>query len=123
VPVWATSNRSGETQYLDKPATETVLRAIAGRAAGTVAVVEFLFDDAECDELGSAFRSRAMAVAEQSGEPMISFYCRAEVEPLLARCGFRAIELLGARALATRYLGHQVRLRLPGAAIFAVVRA
>jgi O-methyltransferase involved in polyketide biosynthesis len=112
------------TQYLDKRATERVLREIARRGAGTTAVVEFLLDEAECDELGGAFRRQARAVAEGSGEPMISFYRREEVEHLLARCGFRAIELLDSTALGHRYLERSsCGLRLPGAALFAVARA
>jgi methyltransferase (TIGR00027 family) len=122
LPARATWNWLGVTQYLSKQASESVLCAIAGQGAGTAAVVEFLLDEAECDELGALFRSQARTVAEQAGEPMISFYRRAEVEDLLAKCGFRSIELLDAKTLGDRYLRRSVSLHLPGAAIFALAR-
>ena len=122
LPAYATWNWLGVTQYLDKRATETVLCAIAAQGSGTTVVVEFLLAEAECDELGVAFRSQARAVAARSGEPMVSFYRRTEVEQLLARCGFRAIDLLDAEALGDLYIGRHGSLRLPGAAIFAVAR-
>jgi methyltransferase (TIGR00027 family) len=120
VPPYATWNWFGVTQYLDRPATEAVLRVIASQAVGTTAVVEFLLTDGGCDELGIAFRAQAIASTEHSGEPMISFYERTDIEPLLRRCGFASIDLLDARSLRDRYLARGSKLRIPGAAIFAV---
>jgi methyltransferase (TIGR00027 family) len=120
LPSRATWNWLGVTQYLDKPATESVLRAIAGQDSGTTAVVEFLLTEAQCDELGAAFRAQGIAGAGLFGEPMVSFYEPIEIERLLRRCGFGAIDLLEADSLNDRYLPpHGSGLRLPRAAIFA----
>ena len=69
LPPGATWNWLGVTQYLDKRAIETVLSAIAAKGSGSTVVVEFLLAEAECDELGKAFRAQARAVAASSGEP------------------------------------------------------
>jgi methyltransferase (TIGR00027 family) len=104
LPSRATWNWLGVTQYLDKPVTESVLRAIAGQDSGTTAVVEFLLTEAECDELGAAFRAHGIAVAGQSSEPMVSFYEPIVIERLLRRCGFGTIDLLETDTLHDRYL-------------------
>ena len=123
LPSRATWNWLGVTQYLDKPAIESVLRVIAGQDSGTTAVVEFLLTEAWCDELGAAFRAQGIAGAGQSGEPMVSFFEPIEIEQLLRRCGFGTIGLLETDTLYNRYLPpHGNGLRLPGAAIFATAR-
>ena len=123
LPSRATWNWLGVTQYLDKPTTESVLRVIAGQGSGTTAVVEFLLTEAECDELGAAFRAQGIAAAGQSREPMVSFYEPTEIERLLRRCGFGTIDLLATDTLRDRYLPpHSSGLRIPGAAIFATAR-
>jgi methyltransferase (TIGR00027 family) len=119
LPARATWSWLGVTQYLDKPAVESVLGAIAGQGSGTTAVIEFLLNEAECDDLGAAFRAQGIASAAASGEPMVSFYEPIEIERLLRRSGFGTIDLLEADALHDRYLAPH-GLRLPGAAIFAI---
>lgn len=115
LPSTATWNWLGVTQYLEKAATESTLRAIASKSSATTLVVEFLLNEATCDEFGSAFRARSMQTAEEAGEPMVSFYDRSEVEALLLGSGFREVELLDADALSARYLPPTSQLRFPEA--------
>jgi methyltransferase (TIGR00027 family) len=120
IPPSATWNWLGVTQYLEKSATESVLAEIAAHGPGTTAVVEFLLDETECDDLGVAFLAHAIAGTQASGEPMVSFYRKAEVEPLIRGCGFGSVELLDAPALNQRYVADDSGLCVPGAAIFAI---
>jgi methyltransferase (TIGR00027 family) len=122
LPRRATWNWLGVTQYLERDATEATLEVIGSCGEGTTLVVEFLLTAPHCDALGVAFRDRSILVAEQAGEPMISFYEPADIEHMLRRAGFRTIELLDAHALSDRYLAEGSALQLPGAAIFAIAR-
>jgi methyltransferase (TIGR00027 family) len=120
LPQRATWNWLGVTQYLDRAATGSTLSAIAATGPGTTAVVEFLLPADLCNELGVAFRAQAIQVAEQAGEPMISFYEPSEVDAVLRGAGFTHVRILDAHAISERYSLGGSRLPLPGAAIFAI---
>ena len=120
LPGRATWNWLGVTMYLPRAATRTTLRAIASRQEGTTLIADFVCASGELDDVGQAVRCSADAAVAADGEPILADYTILEVETLLLEAGFRAVTLLDADALRTRYLPTQPDLCLSSSTVLAV---
>jgi len=119
-PAKATWNWLGVTMYLEKSATESMLRTISAKEPGTVLVVNFLLALDGLDDLALAVRTTVAKAAAGAGEPVRAAYTREEIATLLGDTGFTSVELLDADALTSRYLGDRNDLRIPSSTIIAV---
>jgi methyltransferase (TIGR00027 family) len=120
LPERATWNWLGVTMYLPRTATRTTLRAIASRHEGTTLIADFVCAGGELDDVGQAVRASADAAVAAEGEPVLADYTVSEVEALLLEAGFRAVTLLNADDLRTRYLSTQPDLCLSSSTVLAV---
>ncbi|MCH6161127.1 class I SAM-dependent methyltransferase [Streptomyces marispadix] len=120
LPGHATWNWLGVTMYLPRAATRTTLRAIASRQEGTTLVADFVCASGELDEVGRAVRSSTDAAVAADGEPVLADYTTSEVRTLLLEAGFRAVTLLDAEALRSRYPPTRPDLCLSSSTVIAV---
>jgi methyltransferase (TIGR00027 family) len=77
----------GVSMYLTAEAVAATLAAVGGLAAGTELVVEYALPPALRDEGGQAYAGFALSVAEQRGEPWLSFFTPEQLSTLLEAHG------------------------------------
>jgi O-methyltransferase involved in polyketide biosynthesis len=73
--------------YLTAEAVAATLAAVGGQAAGTQLVMEYALPPALRDEAGQAYAGFALPVAEQRGEPWLSFFTPEQLSTLLEAHG------------------------------------
>jgi O-methyltransferase involved in polyketide biosynthesis len=100
--------------YLTRDANVATLRQIASLAPGSTLAMSFLLPIGMTDiELRPAME-RAVAGAQASGTPFISFFTPAEMRTLAGDAGFREVQHVSSATLAQRYFtGRTDGLRPP----------
>ena len=73
----------GVSMYLTAEAVAATLATVGGLAAGTELVMEYALPPDLRDEAGRAYASFALPVAEQRGEPWLSFLTPEQLAALL----------------------------------------
>jgi methyltransferase (TIGR00027 family) len=105
---------TGVSMYLTRDAITATLRQIAGFAAGSVLAMTFLLPVELADPEIRFAMERAMAGAQASGTPFLSFFRPEELLALARSCGFRSVQHVSAEELGTRYFsGRKDGLRPP----------
>lgn len=83
----------GVVYYLTPDMLAETARALArSMPTGSRLVLDYLFDEESCNPGDLEFRETMRAFVKRRGEPMRSAYSMHEMESLMARDGFRAIE-------------------------------
>jgi methyltransferase (TIGR00027 family) len=82
----------GVSMYLTADAVAASLAAVGGLAAGTELVMEYALPPELRDETGAAYAGFALPVAEQRGEPWLSFFTPSQLSSLLRDQGMAATE-------------------------------
>jgi methyltransferase (TIGR00027 family) len=82
----------GVIMYLNRPAILSSLASLAGFAAGTELVADYMLPQSLRDEAGDFYVSSVGPAAAERGEPWLTFLAPAEMEALLAENGFGAAE-------------------------------
>jgi methyltransferase (TIGR00027 family) len=77
----------GVSMYLTAEAVAATLAAVGGLAAGTELVAEYALPPALRDEGGQAYAGFALPVADQRGEPWLSFFTPEQLSALLQAHG------------------------------------
>jgi O-methyltransferase involved in polyketide biosynthesis len=119
-PQQATWSWLGVTMYLPVEAMMSTLGSIAACGPNTTLVVNFVLPVEERDELAQATATRAQTVVASVGEPLLATYGRQAAQHALRTAGFRAIDLLDAATLSSRYLDGRADLHYPGSTIIAI---
>ncbi len=106
----------GVTQYLTPAAVERTFSDLADAASpGSKLVVEFIAPATSLAPDEAALVNAIAAGAAKVGEPWLSYFDSEEMENLLRRQGFSAVEHLGPEEATRRYLqGRLDGSRLPG---------
>jgi O-methyltransferase involved in polyketide biosynthesis len=82
----------GVSMYLTADAVAATLAAVGGLAAGTELVMEYALPPELRDEAGAAYAGFALPVAEERGEPWLSFFTPEQLSSLLEDQGMTATE-------------------------------
>jgi O-methyltransferase involved in polyketide biosynthesis len=82
----------GVSMYLTADAVAATLTAVGGLAAGTELVMEYALPPELRDEAGAAYAGFALPVAEERGEPWLSFCTPEQLSSLLEDQGMTATE-------------------------------
>jgi O-methyltransferase involved in polyketide biosynthesis len=91
--------------YLDVPAVEATLRAMAGFAPGSAVTMTF--------KEGASAHSQLAARVADVGEDFVSYFSCAEMEAVLRRCGFREVVFLTPEQARRQYFPPGSPLPLP----------
>jgi methyltransferase (TIGR00027 family) len=81
----------GVTMYLTDSAIRQTLAALAGCAAGTEIIVDYMLPAGMRDDTGDSYVSQVGQAAADRGEPWLSFLSPAEVQALLTEAGFTVL--------------------------------
>jgi methyltransferase (TIGR00027 family) len=82
----------GVSMYLTDDAVAATLAAVGGLAAGTELVMEYALPPELRDDAGAAYAGFALPVAEERGEPWLSFFTPEQLSSLLEAQGMTAAE-------------------------------
>ena len=82
----------GVIMYLPRPAIQSTLASLAGFAAGTQLIADYMLPQSLRDEAGDLYVSQVGPAAADRGEPWLTFLSPAEMGGLLAEYGFAATE-------------------------------
>jgi methyltransferase (TIGR00027 family) len=82
----------GVTMYLTEGAISQTLAGIGGFAPGTQLITDYMLPAALRDETGEAYVGLVAPVAEERGEPWLTFLAPDAMSALLARHGFGRVE-------------------------------
>jgi methyltransferase (TIGR00027 family) len=105
---------TGVSMYLTRAANMATLRQIASLAPGSTLVTSFLLPIEMTDPEVRPGIERAVAGAQASGTPFISFFTPAEMLTLARDAGFREVRHVSSAMLAQRYFaGRTDGLRPP----------
>jgi len=105
---------TGVSMYLTRDANMATLRQIASLAPGSTLVMSFLLPIELTDPEVRPGIERAVAGAQASGTPFISFFTPTEMLTLARDAGFREVQHVSAAKLAQRYFtGRTDGLRPP----------
>jgi methyltransferase (TIGR00027 family) len=96
----------GVAMYLDVPAVEATLRAMADFAPGSAVTMTF-------KEGSAAAHSKLAARVADAGEELVSYFSCAEMEAVLRRCGFREVFFLTPEQARRQYFPPGSPLPLP----------
>jgi len=102
------------TQYLDRPAIESILKLVATLPLGSRLVVTYVVPPTELDDMAAAGLAWTMSQAAERGERFLSLFRPAELDALLTRNGFSRIEHAGPRELHQTYLADRPDAELTG---------
>jgi methyltransferase (TIGR00027 family) len=94
---------TGVSMYLTKEAIVATLRYAASLAPGSTFIMSFLLPIERMDEGVRPGFERAMAGAQASGTPFISFFTPAEIVALASQAGFKAARHVSSGSLGQRY--------------------
>jgi methyltransferase (TIGR00027 family) len=97
----------GVIMYLDRAAIMSTLRSLAGFAAGTELVADYMLPPPLRDDAGDCYVSQVGPAAAERGEPWLSFLAPADMTGLLAGCGFFAAEHVPQRDTVPAELWHR----------------
>ncbi|MGO8961210.1 MAG: hypothetical protein ACLQFR_28145 [Streptosporangiaceae bacterium] len=78
--------------YLNRPARQSTLASLAGFAAGTELIADYMLPEALRNEAGDLNVSQPAPAAAERGEPRQTFLSPEEMDDLLAENGFGAAE-------------------------------
>jgi methyltransferase (TIGR00027 family) len=105
---------TGVSMYLTKAAITAMLRQIAAFAPGSTFVMSFLLPIEFADPEIRHGMERAIAGAQASGTPFLSFFTPTEILDLARAAGFKDVKHVSAAMLAERYFaGRTDGLRPP----------
>jgi methyltransferase (TIGR00027 family) len=105
---------TGVSMYLTRDANMATLRQIASLASGSTLALSFLLPIEMTDPELRPAMERAVAGAQASGTPFISFFTPAEMLTLARHAGFREVQHVSSSMLAERYFaGRTDGLRPP----------
>lgn len=93
----------GVVAYLTTDAIEATLRAVAGSAAGSEIVMSYAPTEPFRDEIGEEFMATMKRVADDAGEPLLTFLAPPDAEELVARCDLMVADHPDRGALHDRY--------------------
>jgi methyltransferase (TIGR00027 family) len=82
----------GVIMYLSRQAIESTVASLAGFAAGTELIADYMLPPSLRDEAGDLYVSQVGPAAADRGEPWLTFLSPAEMGRLLAEYGFAATE-------------------------------
>ncbi len=82
----------GVIMYLPRPAIDSTLASLAGFAAGTHLIADYMLPQSLRDEAGDLYVSQVGSAAADRGEPWLTFLSPADMGGLLAEHGFAATE-------------------------------
>jgi len=94
---------SGVSMYLTNEAILATLRQVASLAMGSTLVMSFLLPLEFADSEIRPWLQRAVAGAQASGTPFLSFFMPAEILAMASAAGFREVEHVSASSLTERY--------------------
>jgi methyltransferase (TIGR00027 family) len=105
---------TGVSMYLTRDAVVATLRQAASMAAGSTFVMSFLLPVEMAEPAMRPGIERAIAGAQASGTPFISFFTPKQMLALAREAGFKEIEHVSAEMLTQRYFSDRTDgLRLP----------
>src|SRR5215472_4942169 len=99
---------TGVAPYLTAPAIESMLRTIAGAAAGSEVVFSYRAEESVLDHVGKEFVRIYAPLAASVGEPLQPGWPVIEIERLISRCGLKVIDHPARADLEHRYFAHRV---------------
>ena len=82
----------GVSRYLTVEAVAATLAAVGGLAAGTELVLEYALPSELRDQAGADYAGFALPVAEERGEPWLSFFTPGQLSGLLEDHGMKVAE-------------------------------
>jgi methyltransferase (TIGR00027 family) len=94
---------TGVAPYLTAPAIESVLRTIAGAAAGSEVVLSYRAEERVLDEAGREFIRIYAPLAASLGEPIQPGWPVTEIERLISRSGLKVVDHPARADLEERY--------------------
>jgi methyltransferase (TIGR00027 family) len=81
----------GVTMYLTREAIIQTLTAIAGFAAGTELIADYMLPEDMRDEAGTMYGTLVAQASAERGEPWLSVFTPDDLSDLARRCGFAAV--------------------------------
>jgi methyltransferase (TIGR00027 family) len=102
------------TQYLARPAIESILKLVASLPSPSCLVVTYVVPPTELNETAAAGLRWTMSQAEERGERFLSLFRPGELDELLRQCGFAQVDDSGPRELLRMYLADRPDAQLTG---------
>jgi methyltransferase (TIGR00027 family) len=87
----------GVTMYLTAAAVTATMTAIAGLAAGSELIADYMLPEGSRDEAGALYGTLVAQASAERGEPWLSCFTPAEMADLAARAGFGDIRAVSQR--------------------------